>query len=67
MAEVLTEAQALAWLQLQFTDIDASAFPVPPGYESMLALFTRLGLVDSELRAKPALAEWDAVFRRRRE
>ena len=67
MGELLDNANAFAFLQLNFTDIDTSAFPVPPGYEQILSLFTRIGFVDSELRPKPALAVWDSLFARRRQ
>jgi hypothetical protein len=66
MDELLDHANAFAFLQLNFTDVDTSAFPVPPGYEQILSLFTRIGLVDSELRPKPALAVWDTLFARRK-
>ena len=36
--------------------------PRPPG--SVLPLFTHLGLADSAMHAKPALAPWDGVLRR---
>jgi hypothetical protein len=62
MSQVLAAARATAWLQLNFTDIDVTAFPVPPGYEEILSLFVRIGLVDSELRPKPSLTTWDSVF-----
>lgn len=64
VTELLGQAGATAWLQLNFADLDLSAFPVPAGYEETLSLFTRIGLVDSELRAKPALAAWDSAFAR---
>ena len=66
MGELLDHANAFAFLQLNFTDVDTGAFPVPPGYEQILSLFTRIGLVDSELRPKPALAVWDTLFARRK-
>lgn len=56
-------ARAAAVFQITFTDLDLSGWPVPPG--SILPLFASLGLVDTELRAKPALAEWDEVFARK--
>jgi hypothetical protein len=62
MATLLTKARAIAWLQLNFADMDLRAWTVPSGYEEILSLFTRIGLVDSELRPKPALAAWDSVF-----
>ena len=64
-AQLLDRANAVAWLQLLYTDIDVAAFPPqPPG--SSLALFTQLGFVDTQLRAKPALATWDSLFALRR-
>jgi len=51
--------------QLTFYDIDLSNNPPPPG--SILPLFTHLGLADSVLRAKPALAVWDSVRSRPRQ
>jgi hypothetical protein len=49
--------------QLLFSDFDAS-IPVPPG--SILPFFASQGLVDADFNPKPALAEWDGVFRRPR-
>jgi hypothetical protein len=61
-AALLDSAQAIAVFQLTFTDLDLSAVTVPPG--SILPLFAHLGLVDSALGPKPALAEWDSAFAR---
>ncbi len=62
-AQLLERANAIAWLQLTYTDLDMSAFPPqPPG--SSLALFTQLGFVDTQLRPKAALATWDSLFAR---
>jgi hypothetical protein len=59
-AEILDQAGAAAVFQITFTDLDLSAAPPPPG--SVLPLFTHLGLVDSVLAPKPALAVWDSVL-----
>jgi hypothetical protein len=59
-AEILDVAQAAAVFQITFTDLDLSASPPPPG--SVLPLFAHLGLVDSALAPKPALAVWDSVL-----
>lgn len=59
-AELLDAAQAVAVFQITFTDLDLSASPPPPG--SVLPLFAHLGLVDSALAPKPALAVWDSVL-----
>ena len=59
---LLDSAQATGVFQLTFYDLDLSAHPPPPG--SILPLFAHLGLADSALHAKPALAAWDDMFRR---
>jgi hypothetical protein len=64
-ATLLDQARAVGWYQLAFTDLALSQFPPqPPG--SILPLFATLGLVDSALTPKPALAPWDSVYARRR-
>jgi len=61
-AKLLDQVHAIAVFQLTFTDIDITAIPnAPPN----LVLFTHLGLVDTTLAPKQALAAWDAVFARR--
>ncbi|HEY2379235.1 MAG TPA: hypothetical protein VGH98_24855 [Gemmatimonadaceae bacterium] len=61
--QVLDEAKAIAVFQLTFTDLNLAAYPPqPPG--SILPLFAQLGVVDTQLRAKPALATYDSVFAR---
>jgi hypothetical protein len=62
---ILDRAQAIGWFQITFTDLDVANFPVPPG--TSLGPFAHLGLVDKDLAPKPALAVWDAAFRRPRE
>jgi len=62
---LLDSARAKGVFQLTFYDLDLRGFPpLPPG--SILPLFTHLGLADSAMQAKPALAVWDGVFRRPR-
>ena len=58
-AQILDQAEAAAVFQITFTDLDLSASPPPPG--SILPLFA-LGLVDSALGTKPALAVWDSLL-----
>lgn len=60
--QLLDSARAKGVFQLTFYDLDLSNNPPPPG--SILPLFTHLGLADSAMRAKPALAEWDNNRRR---
>jgi len=62
-AQLLDRAGAIGVFQLTFTDIDLVASPPPPG--SILPLFATLGLVDTALIPKPALASWDSLFDRR--
>ena len=59
-AQILDVARATAVFQITFTDLDLSASPPPPG--SVLPLFAHLGLVDSVLAPKAALAVWDSLL-----
>ncbi|HEY6089783.1 MAG TPA: hypothetical protein VD771_08335 [Gemmatimonadaceae bacterium] len=62
-SKVLDEAHALAVFQLSFTELDLGSFPKP--LPAILPLFATLGLVDSNLRPKPALGTWDKIYGRR--
>ncbi|MDQ2768526.1 MAG: hypothetical protein M3Y30_15395 [Gemmatimonadota bacterium] len=64
-AILLDNAHALAWFQLDFTDINLVAFGLPAD-DPQLAPFVYIGLVDTALTPKPALAQWDKVFARTR-
>jgi hypothetical protein len=64
-SELLDAANAAAIFQLTFTDLDVTSIPQPPG--SILPLFASLGMVDTQLRPKPALAVWDSLYARRRQ
>ena len=59
---LLDSAKATGAFQLTFYDLDLSANPPPPG--SILPLFTHLGLADSAMTGKPALAVWDSILQR---
>ena len=61
-SEILDAAKAIGVFQLSFTDLDLGSFPKP--VPAILPLFATLGLVDSDLRPKPALAIWDKVYAR---
>lgn len=61
-SQILDEANAIAVFQLSFTDLDLGSFPKP--VPTILPLFATLGLVDSNLRPKPALTTWDKIFTR---
>jgi len=62
-SQLLDVANAIGVFQLSFTDLDVGSFPkrVP----AILPLFATLGLVDANLKPKPALATWDKIFTRR--
>ncbi len=59
---LLDAAGATGVFQLTYADLHPSIFP--PG--SILPLFATLGLVDTALGPKPALAVWDSAFARLR-
>jgi hypothetical protein len=61
---MLDSAHAHAAFQLTFTDLDMASPGLPPG--TNLSFFASLGLVDTQLRPKPALAVWDSLFAVRR-
>ena len=62
--QLLDSAHAIGVFQLEFADIALSSFNPPPG--SILFLFATIGLVDTTLAPKPALASWDSAFARPR-
>ena len=62
-AALLDSIDARALFQLVFADIDLAS--IAPPVPTNLPLFTQIGLTDSNFTAKPALAEWDALFARR--
>src|SRR5450759_943274 len=62
-SQLLDEANASGVFQLSFTDLELGSFPKP--VPAILRLFATLGLVDANLKPKPALATWDTIFARR--
>jgi hypothetical protein len=64
-SQLLDEAKAIGVFQLSFSDLDLGSFPKP--VPAILPLFATLGLVDANLKSKPALATWDKIFARRLE
>ena len=62
---LLEQAEAIGVFQLSFTDLDLGSFPKP--VPAILPLFATLGMVDVNLRPKPALTSWDRIFARRRQ
>jgi len=61
-AQLLDSVAARAVVQTLDADLDLSSFPPP--IAANLPLFISIGLADSDLMAKPALAAWDALFAR---
>jgi hypothetical protein len=61
-ARLLDAAGGAGLFQITFTDFDLSTFP--PSTAAGLTPFAHLGLVDSSLGPKPALAGWDSVLSR---
>lgn len=59
-ANLLDSMDARGLFQLTFYDLDLSPTPPPPG--STILLFTHLGLADSAMTPKLAMAVWDSVF-----
>lgn len=56
MGSRLAAAHAIGWWPLTFADLEIGV------YGQGAAPFTRLGVVDSLLAPKPALAPWDSLF-----
>ena len=61
-ADLLASVNAIAWFQLTFSDIELHS--LPPALAAGLLPFSRLGVTDTLLAPKPALASWDAQFAR---
>jgi len=61
-AGLLASVKAISWFQLTYSDIELHSLPAPTA--AGLLPFSRLGVVDTLLAAKPALAAWDAQFAR---
>lgn len=58
--DLLNSANAVAWFQLTFTDLDLTG--LPPDTPDIIQYFAYLGLVDTNFQPKPALQEWDNIF-----
>ncbi|MFN8588441.1 MAG: hypothetical protein U0704_11660 [Candidatus Eisenbacteria bacterium] len=63
-ATLLDAAHAVALFDLTYADLALSTWPLPP--TGSLVPFAHLGVVDSALTAKPALAVWDSLYARTR-
>lgn len=62
--ELLDDVGARLWVGLTFTDLDVGTFGLPPERAEGLSNFARMGLLDTELRRKPAYAVWAAIHDR---
>ena len=62
-AALLDSVNARGLIQLVYADIDIRAYPPP--LPANLPLFVSVGLTDSDLNAKSALAAWDLLYARR--
>jgi hypothetical protein len=60
-AQLLDRTSAKGLFQITFTDLDPAAWP------SGITPFANLGLVDTALAPKPALATWDSLLDLRRQ
>lgn len=60
--ELLDSARATMVFQLNFADPNLAAWHLSP--DSTIGLFVTIGLADSTLTPKPALAAWDSTFAR---
>lgn len=59
---VLDSCKAEFVAPLMFADLDVSTYPMFQG--TILPFFATMGFTDSDWKPKPALAEWDAGFKR---
>jgi hypothetical protein len=59
--QLLSAANAIGLFQLTFTDIDLSS--LPPSVPASIKYFAYLGLTDSNLTPRPALAAWDSLYK----
>jgi hypothetical protein len=61
---LLDDVNAEAWVMLTFTDLDIPALGLPPDRAAGLSNFAHMGILDADLRRKPAYAEWKRIFDR---
>ncbi len=61
---LLDGVNAEAFVMLTFTDLDIAALGLPPDRAITLANFAHMGILDTDLRRKPAYAEWERIFQR---
>lgn len=63
---MLDGVRAEAWVMLTFTDLDVNALGLPPDQAQGLANFAYMGILDVNLKRKPAYAEWQRIHARPR-
>jgi len=63
LCSLADKSNALSIGQLTYTDLDLTGIGGTDG--TTLSLFSHLGVTDTQWHAKPALAAWDAQFKRR--
>jgi hypothetical protein len=64
--QLLDAVDARVWVMLTFADFDVESFGLDAGRTLGLSNFASMGIVDSDLRRKPAYAEWARIFARPR-
>jgi len=64
--QMLDGVRAEAWVMLTFTDLDVNALGLPPDQAEGLANFAYMGIMDVNLKRKPAYAEWQRIHARPR-
>lgn len=63
-AGLLEAVDARLFISLTFTDLDIPALGLPPDRAEGLSNFAHMGILDTELRRKPAYAAWLETFER---
>jgi hypothetical protein len=61
-AKLLDAASATGWYSLEFADLAVSTWP--GSIDPSIRMFASIGVVDSALTPKPALAVWDSLHAR---
>jgi hypothetical protein len=62
-AQLLSQVNAIAYFQLLFSDLNVAALPA--GVPDNVNLFVHIGLTDTTLQPKPALKNWDTLFKQK--
>ena len=62
LAAILDDCHAEFVGPLMYADLDLSTYPMFKG--TIIPMYATMGMTDIDWKPKPALAEWDAVFKR---